>query len=79
MLTHLRSEAEVRYLFLRSDLRQFRDKALLRLARRLPARVTYWCAIVVIANATSGDHDIAVADLGPMQALELWEKDHALY
>lgn len=71
---------QLRYDFLRSDLRQLRDKLLLKLARALPARLTYCCAIVVIANATSGDRgNVNIQDLNPMDTLKAWEEDHAIH
>ncbi len=52
-----------------------REKIWQRLAWLMPRRLTYWCAIRVGANATTGDygHEL-VPELTFMEALARWDK-----
>ena len=48
------------------------------LAYRLPSRPVYWCAIRVMAEATTGPWSSQVVpDLRGMEALDRWEKASA--
>ena len=45
------------------------------LAWKMPHDLVYWCAVRLIANATSGAHSSQVVpDLRAMDALKRWEK-----
>lgn len=53
--------------------RTFCDKFWFWLARRVPKKLAYWCAIVVGAHATTGKHSAQIVpDLTLIQALERW-------
>lgn len=44
---------------------------------KLPRKLAYWCAIRVIAHATTGPYaDQNVPDLTAMDALQRWEVRH---
>lgn len=49
-------------------------------ARHLPHRLVYWCAIVLAARVTSGDAPIRgpIPDIKVMEAIRRYEKDHNL-
>lgn len=55
------------------------DTFRMKIAWLMPRWLVYWCAIRLIAHATSGEwsHQI-VPDLKAMDALERWEKSHGL-
>jgi hypothetical protein len=47
-----------------------------RVVWRLPRRLAYWCAIRVIAHATTGEYsNQVVPELTAMDALKRWEKE----
>ena len=51
------------------------DKLSMFIAYRLPSRVVYWCAIRLLAHATTGQYgNQIVPDLLAMEALKRWEK-----
>lgn len=42
---------------------------------RLPRPIVYWCAIRLVAHATTGKNgNVNPTDLGAMDALKMWEK-----
>lgn len=79
-LDEARMVTRVNRAFLASDLRQWRDKRLLALARRLPPRLLMWCYIVVLAHATGKSplDRTPVERVDPMAVLKIWDEDHAL-
>jgi hypothetical protein len=53
-----------------------KDKFWLNLARHLPRKLIMWCAVVLIAEATSGENShIAVGNLTCVDALKSWDKE----
>lgn len=49
------------------------DKFLMFIAFRLPKRLVMWCAVRVIANATTGAYgNQIVPELSAMDALDRW-------
>lgn len=49
------------------------------IARHLPKRVTYWCAIVVAAHATQGEYSgQIVPELTAMDAVKRYGTDNAI-
>lgn len=45
-----------------------------KIAWLVPRRLAYWCAIRVMANATTGQYgDTVVPELRAMDALQRWE------
>lgn len=49
------------------------DDLMKRLAWLMPRRLVYWCAIRLMANATTGEHSSQVVpDLTAMDALKRW-------
>ncbi|MDE4602474.1 hypothetical protein LOF12_14120 [Sinorhizobium meliloti] len=49
------------------------DKIAMHIAWRLPRRLVEWCAIRLIANATTGEHSSQVVpELTAMDALKRW-------
>jgi hypothetical protein len=51
-----------------------KDRTWLRIARCLPKRLRYWCAIDVIAYGTTGKYGkTVVPDLSAMDALKRYE------
>jgi hypothetical protein len=56
-------------------LSKYRHRFVLALVWRLPRWLVYWCAIRLVAHATTGRYsDQVVPDLRAMDALERWEK-----
>jgi hypothetical protein len=54
---------------------KYRERFVLALVWRLPRWLVYWCAIRLIAHATTGRYGgQVVPDLRAMDALERWEK-----
>jgi hypothetical protein len=50
------------------------EKMLLWLVYKLPKRLVYWCAIRVMAHATTGQYsNQIVSELTAMDALKRWE------
>jgi hypothetical protein len=50
------------------------EKTIMAIVWKLPRRLVYWCAIRLIANATTGFYgDQNVPDLSAMVALKRWE------
>lgn len=44
---------------------------------KLPRGLVYWCAIRLIANATTGNHGSQIVpELTAMDALKRWEAEH---
>ena len=63
---------EFLYWYVRRPLERLR----LRLVYLLPRSVVYWCAIRLIAHATTGKHGAQlVGDLKAMEALDRWGHD----
>lgn len=61
-----------RVMFL-DDLRRWREKALLALVWRLPRTLVYWCAIRLMAHATTGKYGADdPTTLNVMEALKRW-------
>jgi len=59
---------------LKYKLSELKQLWLMKLVWRLPVAVVYWCAIRVMANATTGEYsNQIVPDLTAMEALERWE------
>lgn len=51
------------------------EKMLQAIAWKLPRRLVYWCAIRVMAHATTGQYaDQVTPDLRAIEALERWSK-----
>lgn len=51
------------------------EKVVMRIAWALPKKLVYWCAIRVMAHATTGKHqDQVVPDLLALEALDRWDK-----
>jgi hypothetical protein len=56
-------------------LRVKRERLMLRFVWKLPRWLVYWCAIRLIANATTGEYGPTnVSELPVMEALGRWEK-----
>ncbi len=54
------------------------DKFWLWLARCMPRKLIYWCAIVLLAEATTGENsNVEVPSLTILDALKSWEKKGA--
>ena len=54
--------------------REISEKILLKIAWMLPKKIAYWCAIRVMAHATTGDYgSTIVPELNAMDALKRWE------
>jgi hypothetical protein len=52
------------------------DKVAFAIARRLPTRLVYWCAIRVGVHATTGQYkEQNVPELRFMDAIDRWERD----
>ncbi len=50
------------------------DRLMQRISWWMPRRLVYFCAIRLMANATTGDHSHQVVpDLTAMDALKRWE------
>jgi hypothetical protein len=55
--------------------RRWRERLVLALVWRLPRWLVYWCAIRLLAHATTGRYgDQVVPDLLAMDALERWRE-----
>lgn len=55
--------------------RFFGDTLPIEIAWCLPRRIAYWCAIRVMAHASTGKHgDVVVPDLKAIECLERWER-----
>lgn len=58
---------------MRERARRAYEALLIRVAHALPRRLVMWCAIRVMANATTGEHsNQVVPELLAMDALERW-------
>lgn len=56
------------------------DKLWHWIAQHLPARLVMWCAIVVLAHATTGEYGkTVVPNLSAMDAIDRYSKDAGLY
>jgi hypothetical protein len=54
-----------------------KTKFWLWLARRMPKKLIYWCAIVMIAQATSGENSkVEVSSLTAMTTLKNWDEKY---
>ncbi len=50
-----------------------KDEFWLVIARLLPQRLVYWCAILVAVNATTGEYSSQIApDLRVFEAVDRW-------
>lgn len=50
------------------------EKLVIKIAWMLPKRLAYWCALRVIAHATSGQYsNQVVPELKALEALQRWE------
>jgi hypothetical protein len=59
---------------LKYNLKRRTEKAAMALVWKLPKKFVMWCAIRVIANATTGKYsNQVVPDLTAMEALARWE------
>lgn len=57
-----------------------KDKIFHFIARRLPSRLVYWCAIHLVAHATTGKYDkTVVPDLTAMDAVKRFGEDKGLH
>lgn len=55
-------------------MKTIKKKIMLQLVWLLPKSVVYWCAIRLIANATTGKHsNQIVPELSAMDALKRWQ------
>lgn len=55
-------------------MKQFKEKLVTKLVWALPKSIVYWCAIRLVANATTGKHGSQVVpELTAMDALTRWE------
>lgn len=60
--------------FIHYELPKLKEKLLLKLAWMLPKGLVYWCAIRVMAHATTGKYTgTVVPTLTGMDALKRWE------
>jgi len=56
------------------------EKVLMAIAWSMPRKLAMWCAIRVIAHATTGKYsNQVVPDLSAMDALDRWDKHNGLY
>ena len=54
-----------------------KDRISMKLAWMLPKRLVYWCAMRMIAHATSGEYsNQEVPGLTAMTAIERWAEPH---
>jgi len=52
-----------------------KEKLLVWLAYKTPRKLAYWCAVRVLANATTGKYsNTVVGDLDALKALQRWEE-----
>lgn len=64
----------MRIWMIRYEYEKWRDKAIQFVVWKLPYRLVYWCAIRVIADATTGKYKHTdVTELQAMEALKRWE------
>jgi hypothetical protein len=58
------------------ETRKARERTLQAVAWRLPRGLVFWCAVRVIAHATTGRHgETLVPQLTAIEALERWRLD----
>ncbi len=51
-----------------------KDKFCIKIANLLPRKIVYWCAIRLIAKATTGKHSTQIVpELTAMDALKRWD------
>lgn len=56
---------------LRYEARKWRDKIMIKIVWALPRRLVYWCAIRVMATATTGEYSSTIVpELTGMEALK---------
>lgn len=61
---------EVRY-----EATKLAEKLVMKVAWKLPKKLVMWCAVRVIAHATTGEYsNQVVPELGAMEALDRWDK-----
>jgi hypothetical protein len=54
---------------------QQKDNFWLWLARHMPKKLVYWCAIVLMAHATTGENsNVETSTLTCIDALKSWER-----
>jgi hypothetical protein len=71
----LRAKLLLQYDLLRDDLRRLPEKTWIWIAWRLPKPLVMWCAIRLMAHATTGKYGgEEVGAVSIMDALERWEK-----
>lgn len=62
--------AELRY-----EATKLAERVVIKIAWKLPRKLVMWCAIRVMANATTGQYvNQVVPELTAMDALKRWEK-----
>jgi hypothetical protein len=70
----LKAKLLLRYDLLRYDLHKVPERVLIWLAWKLPKSLVYWCAIRLIAHATTNEYgNTVVPEVTAMDALERWK------
>jgi len=59
---------------------RFKEKTLMWVAWKMPRKITYWCAVRVMAAATKGEYETQIVpELLAIDTLSRWRKERPVY